>query len=199
MPDAPTDSGLARLFSPLGRTVGVVHTLGLTLWLASIAASGLAAARLFPNIRELDASAGGVYAGYAGDGPSLLAGLLAADIFQIADIGQFAGATISLATLIVLLIMGLPVRSLSSAARVLGVGLAMGLVSYKLFVLDPRMQVELRSYWEAAALNEVDRAEQHRSAFSTDHPAAANVMRFTGLCLLLALGGAAWGPPRPRG
>ncbi|MEM7628571.1 MAG: hypothetical protein AAF356_04020 [Planctomycetota bacterium] len=195
--DAAGRAGIRRLWSPAGRVVSMVHILGLALWLASIAASALAAARLFPKVRELDAAAGGVFAAYAGDRPSLLAGNLAADIFALADIGQFGGATLALATLIVLLIMGLPTRSLASAARLLGVGLAMGLISYKLFVLDPRMQVELRSYWEAAAINDVERAEAHRAAFNADHPQAAGVMRYTAIAVLIGLGGAAWGAPLP--
>jgi len=169
------------------RVFETVHLTATGLWLGLVAATGVFAALVFGAVRELDPMLE-AFAAYEGSHADLLAGFVQNRVFTAVDIGQFVLACIGLASLIGLLTFGrLPLNRWSSGLRVVGFGLAMGLVSYHLLVLMPRMTENVTGYWSAAAEGDTERAAELKSAFDADHPAASNVLKGVAAALALAM------------
>lgn len=170
-----------------------VHAASLAAWLGATFMSGVVAAVVFPLMRELEPRVGARYANYEGDHPNLLAGILAERVFFAADVVSFAGASLALATAIGLVAFGgIELKRWSSGIRLCALGLALGLLSYKLFMLDPPMSEHLHSYREAAAANLVETAQTHREAFGAMHPTASRVLGAIAITTLIGLVSGVW-------
>jgi hypothetical protein len=173
-----------------GRGVALLealHAVGLAVVLGAAVMSGVVAAIVFPAMRELRPTLG-LFEGFGGDHANLAAGWIAARVFAAADIGQFAGTVLALATVLGLVTIGRVPRTKGTGARVVLVCVVVTLVSYKLFVLGPRMDANLRAYWAAAQQGQTDRAESFRAAFAADHPGASRTIGATAIAALAALG-----------
>ena len=174
-----------------------VHLFGLTLWLGAVVMAGGVAAIVFPTARELDPTLP-AYAAYDGSHADLAAGFLQNRVFALADGVQFLGAVLALATTILLVgFMDLPLRRISSAVRLCGLGLALGLLSFYLLMLMPRMQENVRTYWAAAAAGQLDAAASSKAAFDADHPTASNTLKLIGVSVLVTIVGAGWSASTP--
>jgi len=174
------------------RLVEAVHVTALGVWLGALVMAGITAAIVFPTMRALEPDLPN-YAGYKGSHADLAAGMVQNKVFFAADVIQFGAGLLSLATIIGLIaFLGLPLRRISTGVRLVGLGAALGLASFWLMVLAPRMQTETQAYWRAAEAGDTAAAQTHRAAFEEDHPVAANIMTATALSVLVALGGGAF-------
>ncbi|MGQ0628914.1 MAG: hypothetical protein ACT4PL_12540 [Phycisphaerales bacterium] len=105
--------------------------------------------------------------------------------------------TIAFGTLLVLVVRReVSIKSTRIAAGIVLLSVAVSLVAYRVMVLQPRMNVNLRAYWNAAAAGEQAIADAAQAAFSADHPTASNVLLSLTLIVgvlffLAALGSAA--------
>ncbi|MEM1185110.1 MAG: DUF4149 domain-containing protein [Planctomycetota bacterium] len=173
---------------PLTRRIfETVHLTSLGLWLGAVLATGLFAAVVFGASRHLDPTVP-AFAAYEGNHADLVAGFIQNQVFMAVDAVQFVAAFLTLASLIGLLTFGkLPLNRWSSGLRVLGVAVAMGLVSYYLMVLTPRMTENVRIYWAAAEAGEAERASEYKAKFDEDHPAASNTLKGVAGSLALAM------------
>ncbi len=138
--------------------------------------TGVAAAILFPTLKALEPKLA-TYPAYSGEHWMLAAGKVAEKLFYIADIISFACATIGLATLLfAIVVYRASLKNPLMAVRISVFTVAIALLSFKLMVLQPRMNVNLRTYWTAAAAGDQKRADEFQAAFSADHPTASNTI-----------------------
>jgi len=166
-----------------------VHLAALGVWCGVVAGSGIAAAVIFPTMRDLDPTLG-AYPLYTGDHASLAAGRIAGRIFFVSDTVQFVCGFLVLASLIAMLLTGYALRTPLRVVRSVLTLATLGLLSYHLTLMMPEMSGHLSAYWEAAAQGLNGEAETHRRAFMDMHEPAANILRALTLatlaCLLLA-------------
>ncbi len=157
------------------------------IWLGSIVATGAFAAILFPTLKALDPELP-QYASFDGDHWSLAAGQIAERLFFVSDIVQllmFIAMGVSL--LIAHTALKSPIRTSASVARLLGYLALGGILTYELFRLRPRMNVNLRLYWDAAVAGQSDIAATYKAAFDADHPTASFLLSATAVFLLVVL------------
>tara|TARA_Y100001933_G_scaffold247381_1_gene280087 strand:- start:1697 stop:2419 length:723 start_codon:yes stop_codon:yes gene_type:complete len=176
---------------PAGRKIfETLHALAAGVWLGALVMGGATAGILFTTMRRLDPTFG-VFDTYTGDMSNIGAGFIQNRVFLAMDFVQYGAATLVLISTIALItVLRMPIRRASSVVRLLALGAAMTLVSFHLFVLTPRMQMNAQAYWEAADVGENERAAEALAAFDADHPTARRVLvGLTGTVFVLLLSG----------
>lgn len=176
------------------RTRAIVHTVhvaALGIWLGSLLMTGVAAAILFPTMKGL-APQLPAFASYTGDHWMIAAGRTADRLFSINDALQLACALVVVTTLASgALWCNLRPTGLRGVLRLLVLAVALVALGFQLFVLAPRMSLNLRTYWQAAQTGDRPLADQHQAAFSSDHPTAQNTLATitlaVGVLLLLSV------------
>lgn len=168
----------------------VVHLVAVSVWFGALLAAGLSAALIFTQMKAFNIVLP-EYANYKGDHGMIAAGKVANHIFLIVDYVQLACALIAFLTLGILL-MGANLDPLKrkpplAAARIAFLTIACGLLSYELFILAPRMAINLKDYWTAAMAGQQQVADAAKAAFDVDHPTASNVLSTTAACVFLLL------------
>ena len=174
-----------------------VHLTALGLWLGALVMTGLMAATLFPMMKGLDPRLP-AYEKYTGEHWMIAAGQPMAKIFLYSDILQFACATLCIFTMGVLLFKcRISMRRPSGAIRVLALATAICLLGGRGIYLSPRMELNMRGYWEAALQGNNTEAAKFKDVFSADHPTASRLMGGTAVALLLAMLAGAWSASTP--
>lgn len=180
------------------------HLTALGLWLGALVTAGLTAAMLFPTMKGLDPHLP-AYEKYTGEHWVIAAGQPMAKIFLYTDIIQFVCAALCIATMGVLLFKcRLSLRRASAAVRVLSLVAAICLLGFRGIYLAPRMELNMRGYWEAAIQGDNTGAAKFKDVFSADHPLASRLMGATAVAVLLAMLSGAWSastsgvPARPE-
>jgi len=176
-----------RAMTPLRRLLETVHLTATGLWAGSLAMAGASAAIIFPAVKKLSPTLPG-YAGYEGEHWKLAAGKVASRVFLVTD-------AVSLACMIVTgLTLGAVVagrdawrRPIATSARLIALFGALGLLTYSFFFLGPRMNGNMRRYWEEAEAGNTQSAQAFQAAFDADHPTASMVMTATFVCVLALL------------
>ncbi|MGD9690268.1 MAG: hypothetical protein AB7K52_12780 [Phycisphaerales bacterium] len=168
--------------------VHAIHVTALGVWAGALAMTGASAAVLFPTLKALHPTLR-AYSGYPGDAEGghgvLAAGHVAARLFAIGDAAGFVCALVAGATLLIgPALLGQTWRRGIFMVRACLLGTGLCLLAYQLMVLGPRMQTNLRGYWDRALAGEVDLAEQFRAAFAAEHPTASLVLVTTTLVVL---------------
>ncbi|MEM9065694.1 MAG: hypothetical protein AAGB51_09425 [Planctomycetota bacterium] len=183
-------------FRGIRRLTEAAHLLALGVWIGVIVGAGLAAAALFPSIRDLDPRVP-AYEAYSGEHWLMVGGAAGERIFLYADVAQFVCATGAMLTLIISLITsGAGWRSLSTALRVPLLCAAIGLFSYSMFMHTPEMNEHLRQLRVAAEAGDEAVAQNHREAFRGMHPVASNLLGGTALFAFGAFVAGAFGATR---
>lgn len=168
------------------------HTLALAVWLGMIGTAAVAAAVIFPQMRDLEPSLAG-YPNYTGEHWMLAAGKIANRIFMIGDTVQAITAGIAGLTLAVALVARrFSPFGVAAGLRLLGILVAFGALSYQLGSLRPEMRRELDNYWLAAEEGRNEEAQQHQARFRELHPAASRSMAIAGGGVLVSLAAAVW-------
>lgn len=164
----------------------------LGVWAGVVFMTGLAAARTFPTVKQLDPKLP-EFAAYDGDHWRLLAGRVANRFFLDADAVQFGCLGVAVATLLGLVVLSRGAwKGWHMYLRIVALSLPLLTLGYQLFVLGPRMAVNLAKHWRAAAAGDNAAAAGFQAAFNADHPTASTVLVTTFFLVLLALGLAAW-------
>lgn len=171
--------------TPIRRLLETVHLTFAGLWLGSLVMTGVAAAVIFPAVRELDPQLP-AFSEYTGPHWRLAAGTVAAKIFLISDAIQLGCIIICGLTLgaVVITAEGWR-RPIATSIRLIALFGAVGLMTYSFSFLGPRMNTNMTSYWDAARAGDNEAAEQFQAAFDKDHPTATKLMIGSFLCALL--------------
>jgi len=167
------------------RASQTIHLLALALWIGAAAMSGVVAAIVFPTMRTLDPTLG-AYPNYSGDHAVLAAGNIAGRVFLFVDMVQFICAAVALASFIAMLMLGYSLNTLARVARSVILCVALGILSYHLFVLMPGMHDDLKAYWAAAAIGDNVTADAHKDAFLALHSTASRSIGGTTIAALVA-------------
>ncbi len=158
------------------RVLHAVHVFAMGLWFGALIMTAAAAAVIFPTLKALNPSLP-AYASYGGEHWMLAAGRVANTIFFISDVVQFICSSLAIGTLLVSVVfLKTPWRNRLTAMRAVLLGTALCLLCYHLFILGPRMSVNLERYWTLAAQGQQQQADEFRAAFSADHPSASRVL-----------------------
>lgn len=168
-----------------------VHLTALGVWAGALFGAGVAAAVAFPTMKGLDPTLG-AYPDYTGEHWMLAAGRVAARVFLITDMTQFVCAFLAVVGFVVATVAGDKARSWLKFFRAASLGVAFLLVSYHLLIQGPRMDRDLRAYWDAAAAGDNATAKAHQDAFAAQHGGASRIMTATFGATLLTLGLGAW-------
>ncbi|MBX3360885.1 MAG: hypothetical protein KF912_08535 [Phycisphaeraceae bacterium] len=169
-----------------------VHVIAMGLWVGSLGMAGAAAAIIFPTMKTLEPTLG-AYPLYTEPHWRLAAGHVAAQLFFVSDIVQLICAPLAGIALVLLVLQRrVPWPSRLIAGRLVVLTLLMALLSYRFFLLAPRMDRELSLYRAAASEGEMAAAETHLIAFNADHPTASRVMTATIVMALTGLSLGAW-------
>lgn len=175
----------------LHRIGETVHLTALGVWSGALFGAGVAAAVAFPTMRDLQPTLG-AYPAYTGEHWILAAGRVAAKVFVITDIAQFVCAFLAVVGFALATFAGRRNRSWLRFFRAASLGVAFLLVSYHLLIQGPRMDHDLRAYWDAASAGDNPRALVHQEAFSRQHPGASRIMTATFIATLTTLALGAW-------
>ncbi|MCW5769346.1 MAG: hypothetical protein KIT19_11750 [Phycisphaeraceae bacterium] len=181
---APRDGG--RVF------LECVHVIAMGLWVGSLGMAGAAAAIIFPTMKSLEPTLG-AYPLYTEPHWRLAAGHIAAQLFFVSDIVQLICAPLAGIALVLLVLQRrVPWPSRLIAGRLVVLTLLMAMLSYRFFLLAPRMDRELSLYRAAASAGEMPVAETHLVGFNSDHPTASRVMTATFMLAFAGLALGAW-------
>ena len=156
----------------------VVYWLSLAVWLAAMAAAGLAAGHTFgklpatPMVLE-------AYALYpAEEHGRIAAGLVMADLFVTVDFIQFAAIPLAVLTLALqLTVFGLPARRPANIVRLVCLALGACLFAYYAVAVAPALNGALRTYWEAARAGELETAALYQQLAGAYHSTARLVLQ----------------------
>lgn len=181
------------------RASETAHITALAVWLGTIGMTAVAAAVIFPQMRELDPTLPG-YPKYTGEHWMLAAGHIANRIFVIGDMIQAACAVVAGLTLAAaLMARRFSPFGISAGLRMIGMLVAFGSLSYQFGSLRPDMRRNLDQYWVAAQEGRNEDAEMYRTRFRELHPAASRSLAIGGGAVLVALLAGGWSlSARPR-
>jgi hypothetical protein len=188
--------------SALLKWCNAAYWLALTIWVAALLSAGVAAGGVFATLPRLGLLIER-FRPALGDNPvehgRLAGGMVMEPIFTMTDIAQIGAACIVVFTLMVqFVVFHLPWKSFANLLRAVCIAVAVALVVHHTFAMGPRMNRELRSFWQAAEQNDQVRMTAHRQAFDADHVLANRLFMFRLGILLLAVlaSGAAFTQPR---
>ncbi len=165
---------IASADAPLRRFLEAVHLTAAGLWLGVAVATGAAAAIIFPTVRDLEPTLA-AYPEYTGEHWRLAAGHVAARLFAFGDIvGFFCLMLAGLSLCIIAAMRHVWIRTPRiTLARLASLGLAILASGYNVFILGPRMNTNLREYWQAAEAGDNPAAQAAQQAFMADHDPAS--------------------------
>ena len=168
----------------VSRLCQIVHLIALSVWLGSVAMSGVVAAIVFPLMRTLEPTLG-VYPDYEGDHALLAAGRVASRVFFTVDAIQFVCASIALATLALLVATGYSLNTLARVMRVMILCMTLALLSYHIFFFMPGLTQMLNGYWDFAAIGNTEQADVFKDRFLESHSSASRILGALTLMVLI--------------
>lgn len=175
----------------LSRIGETVHLTALGVWSGALFGAGVAAAVAFPTMRGLEPTLA-AYPDYTGEHWMLAAGRVAARVFLVTDGVQFVCALLAIGGFALAVATGPKIRSWLRFLRATALGIAFLLVSFHLLIQGPRMDRDLRAYWDAAAAGDNATAATHQQAFSDQHPTASRIMTGTFVATLATMALGVW-------
>ncbi len=161
------------------------YWLALTLWVGVLIAGGVAATASFTILPKLGINLEQYQAYDLTAHGRIAAGKMMEAVFTFVDVVQLVMCLLVLG--LVLLQWTVFHRSIKRPANLMRMAclvLATGTFAWRALTLTPEMNRDLRAFWIAAEAGEVQKADQHRDAFSTRHPVASRWYGAT-FCLLL--------------
>jgi hypothetical protein len=135
---------------------------------------------------------------------TIAAGLVMADIFVTVDFIQFMAVPLAVIMLALqLTVFRLPAGRPSNVVRVGCLVLAAGLFCWYAMAVAPPLNGNLRAYWDAARVGDLETAALHRDLVGAYHSTARLVLQLNLALVLGAVTASAIalgpGPSRPRG
>lgn len=186
----------------------VIYWLALTIWVGVLISAGVAATGTFTVLPDPELGVQlekfSKYEAPLGTHGRIAAGHVMEPIFTFVDLSQVvAGALVLMTVLMQLTIFRQPTRrsvTLWNIVRVLCIGGALTLFTYRVLAVSPDMNRDLRAYWSAAQAGDGETADRHYAAFTANHPRASRLFNSTLLLLLVSVAASAVaiGPPPAR-
>lgn len=176
-----------------------LHLAGSGVWLGALVMTAVTAAVAFPTMKSL-APALPQFKVDPGQHGIIAAGHVMQRVFLACDLVQFICGLLCFVGIGGLLATTQAMREsrIAMLLRTISTAAALMLLSYHLLMLAPRMNENLRAYWDAALTGELAAADQFKTAFDGDHPTASRVLGATGFSVLLALLTGCWAATAPR-
>lgn len=174
------------------------HLLFLGLWFGVLIMTSVAAAILFPTIRDLDPSLP-AYAAYTEPHWRIAAGHVGNKVFLASDIIQyFCAAGTGICLVFGLLLGTFRGARRSMILRLLPLCAAMLILAYQAALLRPTMSNDLADYWQAAEQGDMETTQTAQHRFDEAHWVAEKLIGATTLCVFVAfVAGAAATPNKP--
>lgn len=171
-----------------GRKIAeTIHFIALGVWLGAIVTTGMAAAMLFPTVRDLSPSAP-KFAEYTGEHWRIVAGHIGAGLFLNADVVQFVCAFVAIFTAgVSVILMGRHWRTIGTGGRMVLLSCALTAFSYGFFIHTPQMNAHLVAYWQAAEAGDIETAAAEQQAFAAMHPTSTTILGLTAFSVLGAM------------
>ncbi|MBL4698349.1 MAG: hypothetical protein JKX70_05910 [Phycisphaerales bacterium] len=173
------------------RIAQILHLVALSIWLGSVAMSGVVAAIVFPLMRKLEPTLAS-YPDYKGDHAMLAGGRLASSVFLAVDTIQFVCASLALATLVIMIVTGYTINTIPRLLRIMVLCATLALLSYHLFVFMPQQMLSLRGYWDFAAAGDTSQADMFKDKFLASHSAASRILGTLTIAVLINIILAGW-------
>jgi len=179
------------------RIAQIVHLASLSVWLGSVAMSGVVAAIVFPMMRTLEPTLG-AYPDYAGDHALLAGGSIAWKVFFVVDFIQFVCGSLALFTLATMMASGYSLNTVARVLRVIVLCTTLALLSYHLVIFMPGLQKHLSAYWSLAQLGDTAQADQFKDRFLESHTMASRILGTLTIAVLINLILAGWTLTAPQ-
>ena len=173
------------------RIAQITHLVALSIWLGSVAMSGVVAAIVFPLMRTLEPTLAS-YPNYEGDHSLLAGGLIASKVFFTVDLIQFVCASLALATLVILIVSGWSINTIPRLLRVMVLCATLALLSYHIFIFMPQLTLTLQGYWDFAASGDTVQADHLKDRFLESHSAVSRILGTLTIAVLLNIILAGW-------
>ena len=173
------------------RAAQIIHLVALSIWLGSVAMSGVVAAIVFPLMRKLEPTLAS-YPDYEGDHAMLAGGRVASSVFLAVDTIQFVCATLALCTLAVMIVTGYSINTIARLLRIMVLCATLALLSYHLFLFMPEQMLSLRGYWDFAALGDTGQADVFKDKFLASHSAASRLLGTLTIAVLINIVLSGW-------
>jgi hypothetical protein len=181
-----------------------VYWLSLAVWLAALVAAGLSAVHTFGKLPGIPLVLEPFAAYPVEEHGRIAAGLVMTDIFVTVDFIQFVAIPLAVIMLALqLTVFRLPAGRPSNAIRAGCLVLAAGLFSWYAVAVAPPLNGNLRTYWDAARIGDLETAALHRDLVGAYHSTARLVLQLNLALVLGAVTASAIAlgpsPSRPRG
>ncbi len=173
------------------RIAQIIHLVALSIWLGSVAMSGVVAAIVFPLMRTLEPTLAS-YPDYQGDHSLLAGGLIASKVFFAVDFVQFVCAALALLTMSIMIVAGYPINTIARLLRLMVLCATLALLSYHLFLFMPKLTMTLQGYWDFAAAGDTAQADQFKDRFLESHSSASRILATLTIAVLINLILAGW-------
>lgn len=185
----------------LSRLGLIGYWICLTLWLGTLMLAGGAAAFVFATVIDMDLVVTEFASYDTTQHGRLVGGMIMDPVFFVTDVVQVVLAVVVIVLLVVQVIRrhGGPIANGIRGLALLGVA---ALLAYRILMVAPGMNADLRAYWEAARAGDAETATVHRLAFDAMHPTAARLYDASFALLFIAIGASAvattrWRHPEP--
>ncbi len=180
----------------------VAYWLGLAVWLSGLVTAAISASMVFGKLPGMSLSLDRFQGYPAEEHGTIAAGLVMADVFFAVDVVQFIAIPLVVITLVLqLTVFGVRARRPANVVRAACLLLAAALFAWYALLLAPSLNSELRLFWQAAEVADLDAAQRHRELFRAGHATARHILEVNLMLVLvgLAASATALGPaPGPR-
>ena len=173
------------------RIAQIIHLVALSIWIGSVAMSGVVAAIVFPLMRTLEPTLAS-YPEYGGDHAMLAGGLIASKVFFAVDFIQFVCGALAMMTLVVMIVTGYTINTIPRLLRIMVLCATLALLSYHLFIFTPVQMLSLRGYWDFAASGDTNQADIFKDKFLASHSAASRLLGSLTIAVLVNIIIAGW-------
>lgn len=176
-----------------------IYWLALTIWVGVLISAGVAATSTFTVLPDPELGVHlekfSQFEAPHGTHGRIAAGHVMEPIFTFVDLAQVVASAVVLVTVLMQLTIFRQHARRSAAlwniARVLCIGGALTLFTYRVLAVSPDMNRDLRAYWSAAQAGDVETADRHYAAFTANHPRASRLLNSTLLLLLASVAASA--------
>ncbi len=173
------------------RIAQITHLVALSIWLGSVAMSGVVAAIVFPLMRTLEPTLAS-YPNSEGDHSLPAGGLIASCVFFVVDAIQFVCAALALLTISIMIVARYQINTIARLLRIMVLCATLALLSYHLFIFMPQLTLTLQGYWDFAAAGDTVQADQFKDRFLESHSAASRILGTLTIAVLINLILAGW-------
>ncbi len=169
------------------KLTNAIYLVFLSLWFGSLIMTGIVAGVTFTVLHNIDAQVPAFAESVpSGDHYQIAGGQVMQSVFLLGDFIQLISVVAVFAIVGSQLFSAkIKLPTTPNLIRLAGLTGALLLVCYNVFILSPRMNTNLRKYWDAAEANEDGSA--FKKAFDDEHPTASFVLASTAGCLLVVI------------